>query len=37
MLQSLQLVQPTTIREASKALADYGEKAKIYAGGAELS
>jgi carbon-monoxide dehydrogenase medium subunit len=36
MLQSLQLVQPTTVREASKALAEYGEKAKIYAGGAEL-
>ena len=36
MLQSLQLVQPTTVHEASKALADFGEKAKIYAGGAEL-
>jgi carbon-monoxide dehydrogenase medium subunit len=36
MLQSLQLIQPTTVHEASKALADYGEKAKIYAGGAEL-
>ena len=36
MLQSLRLVQPTTIAEASKALADFGEKAKIYAGGAEL-
>jgi carbon-monoxide dehydrogenase medium subunit len=36
MLQSLQLVQPTTVHEASKALVDYGEKAKIYAGGAEL-
>jgi aerobic carbon-monoxide dehydrogenase medium subunit len=36
MLQSLQLVQPTTVHEASQALADYGEKAKIYAGGAEL-
>ena len=36
MLQSLQLVQPTTIHDASQALADYGEKAKIYAGGAEL-
>jgi carbon-monoxide dehydrogenase medium subunit len=36
MLQSLQLVQPTTVHEASQALADYGEKARIYAGGAEL-
>lgn len=36
MLQSLQLVQPTTVREASKALTEHGEKAKIYAGGAEL-
>ncbi|HET8564253.1 MAG TPA: xanthine dehydrogenase family protein subunit M, partial [Candidatus Binatia bacterium] len=29
-------MQPTTVHDASKALADYGEKAKIYAGGAEL-
>jgi aerobic carbon-monoxide dehydrogenase medium subunit len=36
MLRSLQLVQPTTVAEASQALLDYGEKAKIYAGGAEL-
>ena len=36
MLQSLQLIQPTTVHDASQALADYGEKAKIYAGGAEL-
>jgi aerobic carbon-monoxide dehydrogenase medium subunit len=36
MLSSLKLLQPTTVHEASKALADYGEKAKIYAGGAEL-
>jgi carbon-monoxide dehydrogenase medium subunit len=36
MLRSLQLVQPTTVVEASQALYDYGEKAKIYAGGAEL-
>jgi carbon-monoxide dehydrogenase medium subunit len=36
MLRSLQLVQPTTVAEASQALFDYGEKAKIYAGGAEL-
>jgi carbon-monoxide dehydrogenase medium subunit len=36
MIGSLQLVQPTTVHEASKALADNGERAKIYAGGAEL-
>jgi carbon-monoxide dehydrogenase medium subunit len=36
MFQSLKLVQPTTIADASKALAEYGEKAKVYAGGAEL-
>lgn len=36
MLQSLQLVQPSSVNEASGALADLGEKAKIYAGGAEL-
>ena len=36
MLQSLQLLQPTTIAEASKALEEFGENAKIYAGGAEL-
>ena len=36
MLQPLQLVQPTTVAEASQALAEYGERAKIYAGGAEL-
>lgn len=36
MLSQLKLVQPTTVHEASKALADYGDKAKIYAGGAEL-
>jgi carbon-monoxide dehydrogenase medium subunit len=36
MLQALQLIQPTTVHDASQALADYGEKAKIYAGGAEL-
>ena len=36
MLQSLQLVQPATVLEASKALAGFGEKSKIYAGGAEL-
>src|SRR5262245_512056 len=36
MLSQLKLLQPTTVREASQALADYGEKAKLYAGGAEL-
>ena len=36
MLGSLQLVQPTTVEEVSAALALHGEKAKIYAGGAEL-
>ena len=36
MLQSLQLIQPTTVREASGALEEFGENAKIYAGGAEL-
>ena len=36
MLQSLQLVQPATVQEASGALGDFGERAKIYAGGAEL-
>jgi carbon-monoxide dehydrogenase medium subunit len=36
MLQSLMLLQPTTVAEASRALSDFGERAKIYAGGAEL-
>lgn len=36
MLQPLQLIQPITIAEASSALAELGERAKIYAGGAEL-
>jgi carbon-monoxide dehydrogenase medium subunit len=36
MLQSLQLIQPTSVSEASAALVDFGDKAKIYAGGAEL-
>jgi carbon-monoxide dehydrogenase medium subunit len=36
MIGTLQLVQPTTVQEASGSLTDYGEKAKIYAGGAEL-
>ena len=36
MLGRLQLVQPTTFQEASEALTDFGDKAKFYAGGAEL-
>ena len=36
MLQPLQLIQPATIEDASKALAEFGDKAKFYAGGAEL-
>jgi|SoiMethySBSTD1v2_1073268.scaffolds.fasta_scaffold25957_2 aerobic carbon-monoxide dehydrogenase medium subunit len=36
MLQALQLIQPNNVSEASDALADFGDKAKIYAGGAEL-
>jgi aerobic carbon-monoxide dehydrogenase medium subunit len=36
MLNPLKLLQPETAREASHALAELGEKARIYAGGAEL-
>jgi carbon-monoxide dehydrogenase medium subunit len=36
MFRPLQLVQPTNIAEASQALSDLGERARIYAGGAEL-
>jgi aerobic carbon-monoxide dehydrogenase medium subunit len=36
MLSQLKLVQPTAVAEASGALEDYGDKAKLYAGGAEL-
>ena len=36
MLGSLHLLQPTTVSDASKALAEGDENAKIYAGGAEL-
>jgi len=36
MLNSLKLVQPTTVHDASRALAELGDKAKLYAGGAEL-
>ncbi len=36
MLSQLKLVQPTTVQEVSKALAEHGEKSKIYAGGAEM-
>jgi len=36
MLGSLQLLQPTTVDEASGTLRDFAERGKIYAGGAEL-
>jgi aerobic carbon-monoxide dehydrogenase medium subunit len=36
MLKSLRLFQPTAVPEASAALDELGESAKIYAGGAEL-
>ena len=36
MLQPLQLIQPVSVQEASQALTEFGDKAKIYAGGAEL-
>jgi aerobic carbon-monoxide dehydrogenase medium subunit len=36
MLGSLKLLQPTTVDEASNALAELGEQGKVYAGGAEL-
>jgi carbon-monoxide dehydrogenase medium subunit len=36
MLGSLRLLQPTTVSEASAALDELGESAKLYAGGAEL-
>jgi carbon-monoxide dehydrogenase medium subunit len=36
MLGSLQLLQPTTVGEASGALRDFAERGKVYAGGAEL-
>src|SRR5262249_29235087 len=36
MLGSLQLLQPTTVDEASGALRDFAERGKIYAGGTEL-
>ena len=36
MLQPLQLIQPATVEDASKALAEFGDRAKLYAGGAEL-
>jgi aerobic carbon-monoxide dehydrogenase medium subunit len=35
-LPQLQLAQPTTVSEASQALGAFGERARIYAGGAEL-
>src|SRR6476659_4660664 len=36
MVQSLQLVQPTSVSEASQTLKGFGAKARVYAGGAEL-
>ncbi|HEY1266581.1 MAG TPA: xanthine dehydrogenase family protein subunit M [Candidatus Binatia bacterium] len=36
MLTSLKLLQPSTVAEASQALAEHGDNARIYAGGAEL-
>lgn len=36
MLQPLKLIQPTTVQEASRALSEFGDKARLYAGGAEL-
>jgi carbon-monoxide dehydrogenase medium subunit len=36
MINSLELVQPTTVQEATGALVDFGERARFYAGGAEL-
>jgi aerobic carbon-monoxide dehydrogenase medium subunit len=36
MIPSFHLVQPTSIAEASRSLLEFGDKAKVYAGGAEL-
>jgi carbon-monoxide dehydrogenase medium subunit len=36
MLQPLQLIQPATVEDASRSMAEFGDKAKFYAGGAEL-
>lgn len=36
MLEPLRLVQPGSVAEASRALGELGERAKLYAGGAEL-
>jgi len=36
MFSPLKLIQPTTVQEASQALSEFGDKAKLYAGGAEL-
>ena len=36
MLQPLRLLSPTSAAEASGALAQYGDAARVYAGGAEL-
>jgi carbon-monoxide dehydrogenase medium subunit len=36
MFSPLKLIQPTSVQEASEALTEFGDKAKLYAGGAEL-
>lgn len=36
MIPSFHLLQPTSIADASRTLVDFGDKAKLYAGGAEL-
>jgi carbon-monoxide dehydrogenase medium subunit len=36
MVESLKLLQPNTVSDAAAALAEFGDNAKIYAGGAEL-
>jgi carbon-monoxide dehydrogenase medium subunit len=36
MLNRLKLIRPTTIQEASRAVMEFGDQAKFYAGGAEL-
>jgi carbon-monoxide dehydrogenase medium subunit len=36
MFESLQLLQPSTVSEAAAALGEFGDNAKVYAGGAEL-
>ncbi len=36
MFSPLKLIQPTSVQDASRALTEFGDKAKLYAGGAEL-